>query len=124
MKGGHGDNDYYQMVANIRHFKGMPASNETGSPVTIAIDGKFDDWEEVIPEYAAHRGNTLHRDSPGWGDLHYMNKTGRNDIVRAKVARDSQFLYFYAENAAPRSEERRVGKECVSTCRSRWSPFH
>src|SRR3546814_16440913 len=24
----------------------------------------------------------------------------------------------------PRSEERRVGKECVSTCRSRWSPSH
>src|SRR3546814_4123066 len=23
-----------------------------------------------------------------------------------------------------RSEERRVGKECVSTCRSRWSPYH
>src|SRR3546814_7665742 len=30
---------------------------------------------------------------------------------------------FEAENA-PRSEERRVGKECVSTCRSRWSPYH
>src|SRR3546814_5944892 len=27
-----------------------------------------------------------------------------------------QYLY--------RSEERRVGKECVSTCRSRWSPYH
>src|SRR3546814_3542835 len=29
-------------------------------------------------------------------------------------------------NLAPvtRSEERRVGKECVSTCRSRWSPYH
>src|SRR3546814_13979921 len=26
--------------------------------------------------------------------------------------------------AAERSEERRVGKECVSTCRSRWSPYH
>src|SRR3546814_15099824 len=25
---------------------------------------------------------------------------------------------------AARSEERRVGKECVSTCRSRWSPYH
>src|SRR3546814_5309208 len=25
---------------------------------------------------------------------------------------------------APRSEERRVGNECVSTCRSRWSPYH
>src|SRR3546814_20215921 len=32
----------------------------------------------------------------------------------------------YDEHAAAyeRSEERRVGKECVSTCRSRWSPYH
>src|SRR3546814_4983932 len=29
-----------------------------------------------------------------------------------------------AGTAADRSEERRVGKECVSTCRSRWSPYH
>src|SRR3546814_12385305 len=29
-----------------------------------------------------------------------------------------------AVRAAVRSEERRVGKECVSTCRSRWSPYH
>src|SRR3546814_1308264 len=28
------------------------------------------------------------------------------------------------EKKARRSEERRVGKECVSTCRSRWSPYH
>src|SRR3546814_13714896 len=28
-----------------------------------------------------------------------------------------------ADDADPRSEERRVGKECVSTCRSRWSPY-
>src|SRR3546814_17779744 len=27
-------------------------------------------------------------------------------------------------NPSPRSEERRGGKECVSTCRSRWSPYH
>src|SRR3546814_15612763 len=26
--------------------------------------------------------------------------------------------------AVRRSDERRVGKECVSTCRSRWSPYH
>src|SRR3546814_2440829 len=37
---------------------------------------------------------------------------------------------FPSRMAAPkttgkaRSEERRVGKECVSTCRSRWSPYH
>src|SRR3546814_1290247 len=31
-----------------------------------------------------------------------------------------------SSSASPRlrSEERRVGKECVSTCRSRWSPYH
>src|SRR3546814_9210394 len=33
------------------------------------------------------------------------------------------FTQFY-NNARCRSEERRVGKECVSTCRSRWSPYH
>src|SRR3546814_9983445 len=30
----------------------------------------------------------------------------------------------YGNAVANRSEERRVGKECVSTCRSRWSPYH
>src|SRR3546814_10327708 len=29
-----------------------------------------------------------------------------------------------ANRGTYRSEERRVGKECVSTCRSRWSPYH
>src|SRR3546814_1559225 len=30
----------------------------------------------------------------------------------------------FLDHSASRSEERRVGKECVSTCRSRWSPYH
>src|SRR3546814_11947922 len=41
------------------------------------------------------------------------------------VADDDQVIYQW-NGASPqrRSEERRVGKECVSTCRSRWSPYH
>src|SRR3546814_11863404 len=31
---------------------------------------------------------------------------------------------FQPAESLMRSEERRVGKECVSTCRSRWSPYH
>src|SRR3546814_3082999 len=31
---------------------------------------------------------------------------------------------FHKNDDTERSEERRVGKECVSTCRSRWSPYH
>ena len=30
----------------------------------------------------------------------------------------------FAEGGGNRSEERRVGKECVQPCRSRWSPYH
>src|SRR3546814_13586740 len=32
--------------------------------------------------------------------------------------------FFTSPDGKERSEERRVGKECVSTCRSRWSPYH
>src|SRR3546814_13485702 len=35
---------------------------------------------------------------------------------------DGRFTYDLRRDA--RSEERRVGKECVRTCRSRWSPYH
>ena len=34
------------------------------------------------------------------------------------------FILFLILFLWGRSEERRVGKECVSTCRSRWSPYH
>src|SRR3546814_49613 len=33
-------------------------------------------------------------------------------------------LVYVMQTIGERSEERRVGKECVSTCRSRWSPYH
>src|SRR3546814_13342544 len=36
-----------------------------------------------------------------------------------KVIADRYYIHWQR-----RSEERRVGKECVSTCRSRWSPYH
>src|SRR3546814_11770842 len=36
----------------------------------------------------------------------------------------AQMTAAYVAMTGHRSEERRVGKECVSTCRSRWSPYH
>src|SRR3546814_14221550 len=41
-------------------------------------------------------------------------------LTRRSSQIHTEFLVFHAT----RSEERRVGKECVSTCRSRWSPYH
>src|SRR3546814_12146344 len=37
---------------------------------------------------------------------------------------DAVHLGALQQQVAARSEERRVGKECVSTCRSRWSPYN
>src|SRR3546814_17209358 len=44
------------------------------------------------------------------------------DRGRMRIGRDPLRQILLAIVAAPRSEERRVGKECVSKCRSRWSP--
>src|SRR3546814_11353484 len=38
--------------------------------------------------------------------------------------KNCQNLFFSAALSPTRSEKRRVGKECVSTCRYRWSPYH
>src|SRR3546814_14182980 len=40
-----------------------------------------------------------------------------------RIARDDLGDHRIGLGAADRSAERRVGKECVSTCRSRWSPY-
>src|SRR3546814_14088315 len=47
----------------------------------------------------------------------------RGMTVPDKVNLAAAFATFH-DHWNPRSEERRVGKECVSTCRSRWSPYH
>src|SRR3546814_15022661 len=55
--------------------------------------------------------------------------TPRQDATFAKAIRESSVpvilpTFLQSASQGGRSEERRVGKECVSTCRSRWSPYH
>src|SRR3546814_13385281 len=47
----------------------------------------------------------------------------RVDRLRRQTREAPGLVGVHGERAV-RSEERRVGKECVSTCRSRWSPYH
>src|SRR3546814_18437215 len=49
----------------------------------------------------------------------YLKPPAQRETVAAKKTGNGK-----RRDAAERSEERRVGKECVSTCRSRWSPDH
>jgi hypothetical protein len=107
MKGGHGDNYYYQMAANIRRYKGVGRPEPPSEAVTITIDGSASDWNNVKPVYETPRGNTLHRNHPGWKGVQFTNNTGRNDFVKTLVARDNENIYFYmetAENITPSSD--------------------
>src|SRR3546814_9808138 len=64
-----------------------------------------------------------------FGQQHLARPLLTPDEVRS-LREDYQFLFLagqrpiVAAKLRYRSEERRVGKECVSTCRSRWSPYH
>src|SRR3546814_16001825 len=51
---------------------------------------------------------------------------GRLDAFQTAIARIGMIVLVIvgAQRGLFRSEERRLGKECVSTCRSRWSPSH
>src|SRR3546814_4960272 len=56
-------------------------------------------------------------------------RASESDSLMSRQERQAQLLREAEESRMSaleenRSEERRVGKECVSTCRSRWSPYH
>src|SRR3546814_14562280 len=68
---------------------------------------KFKQDDKIIkPQYAIQRLYELTRDR----ETFITTELGQHQMWAAQ---------FYK-----RSEESRVGKECVSTCRSRWSPYH
>jgi hypothetical protein len=103
VKGSHGDNYYWQLVANVRRFKGAPPLPKASAPKTIRIADGCEQWREVGPEFPDHTGETTPRDFDGVGGLHYTNSTGRNDLVALKVARDKKNVYFYARTREPLS---------------------
>src|SRR3546814_14686701 len=54
----------------------------------------------------------------------FARENGEGVIFGETEPADPKDLAAATAEPVPRSEERRVGKECVSTCRSRWSPDH
>lgn len=89
---------YYQLVANIRRFKGVNRPQAQTGAKTIDITGSSSQWlDSNIITYNHYIQNTYDRDAAGWGNLHYENNTMRNDIRTARVSYDSENLYFYVE---------------------------
>lgn len=108
MRGGHGDNTYYQLVSFVRRFKGARAEEPASPPRTIRFGRGFSPWADVRPEFRDDIGDVDHRDHPGYNDCErYVNRTGRNDIVCAKATHDAATIWFYArtrEALTPRSD--------------------
>ena len=96
---GHLDNYYWQMIANIRCYKGVPELPTAGEPKSIDLAGGFGQWKEVVPEFRDHVGETIPRDHDGVAGLHYTNQSGRNDLVASKVTHDASAVYFYLRTA-------------------------
>lgn len=102
MKGGWTDNYYMQMVENIRRYKGVapiPVNHGLHSGPVNPDGAKWSDKDLVT--YEDTRGDVVHRDHDGYGDLHYTDQSGRNDILLSRVAVDKKNLYFYAETDKP-----------------------
>lgn len=100
------DHYYYQLVANVRRYKGLD-EEDTAIDCTATIDINSDDmtaWDNAIT-YEHYVGSTRDRDIVGYARCHYENFTMRNDIVTSKVAYDDDNLYFYVSTVEALSPE-------------------
>lgn len=96
---GFGDNYYYQMTDYIRRFKGTGAVTEASGQISITL-GHTADWDRVGPVYGDHVGDTEWRQADSYfTGLNYVNNSGRNDLVSAKVSQDADYLYFLVNTA-------------------------
>src|SRR3546814_11957452 len=88
---------------------------------------RISDWSsDVCSSDLAAAGVGLEQGSEGNGVERRLPQIAvdpdRRHSRRGELGR--QVAVARASRRRERSEERRVGKECVSTCRSRWSPYH
>ena len=102
VKGFWGDAYYWQLVANVRRYKGVHEIPPTVSR-PIRIDGNFDDWRDVQPEFRDTVGDEVRRDFTAHGTKagRYVDMSGRNDIVAAKVSRNGNDICFYVRTREP-----------------------
>ena len=121
MKGGHGDNYYYQMVAFIRRYKGVRTPAPASPPGEIAIDGDFRRLGGRAAGVSRRHWRCRAPRPPGLEQAeHYVNDTGRNDFVAAKVARDARQSLLLCAHQGPDHARppARTGCGCCSTSRA------
>lgn len=110
MKGGHGDDYWMQFVGMVRRYKGARTVGRLSGGTGVRMDGRFEDWEDVQPEFRDTIGDVLHRRHAGWGaGVIYTNDTGRNDLVSARVSwtpAEARFLVRTGGELSPSTDAR------------------
>ncbi len=102
MRGGHGDTFTLQLIDNVRRYKGVRAPEVVSASRLIKIDGSFNDWRSVAPEFRDDRFDVQARNHASWNvTTRYTDKTGRNDFEASKVARDAKSFSFYGRTVNP-----------------------
>ncbi len=94
-KGDMKDNYYALLVDAVRKFKGAEQVPAAGAEKTIDLSD-ISSWDGVTPEYINDKG-IYERNALGIGKVLYENYTQRNNVIKSKVSRDSENLYFLAE---------------------------
>src|SRR3546814_12134119 len=92
---------------------------DTTDPTQVPISGATSDvppGSTVTITVTDQDGNEVEATATVQPDGSYSVDTDISGLVDGALTVEA--------GATDRSEERRVGKECVSTCRSRWSPYH
>ena len=87
------------MVSYIRKFKGCEEQPTYSEYNRIDIKGDVSQWDSVPAGFIAYQNNTGDRDAKGYGSYYYTDNSGRNDIVLAQVAKDSENIYFMVKCA-------------------------
>ncbi len=96
---GFGDNYYYQMSTYIREFKGWGTTPSASGQTTIDLSNPAS-WDNVTPTYTDNANDTAWRSEVGYfAGYTYVNNSGRNDLLTAKVSQDAQYLYFTVNTA-------------------------
>lgn len=97
---GIGDNYYYQMVDQIRRYKGIDATPTADNQTSIDIyDLSF--WDNISLSYTDSLYDVEHRNTISYNPHYrYINNTGRNDFDYAKVSQDSANLYFLVKTSS------------------------
>src|SRR3546814_13186375 len=97
---------------------------------------RISDWSSDVCSSDLHPGKTSHETRITTGSADLCTTTPVRKALEVRTETVGSIVYDPRRvTTIPvrfggriekmyRSDERRVGKECVSTCRSRWSPYH